>query len=139
MGALALLLVASAAAVRVAAAQTETAPWHVTAAKTKSIADPLLVTDRDADGQLNWEEFRNLLAKLFSSADRDGDQILAGGEIGSLFTKTELTTADKNKDGKVQEREFFAYAARVFLLTDADHNGSLTPKEIHREAAKEKS
>ena len=130
--ALALALCAS-----VAAAQeptpSEAASFYVKAMPATPVADPLVNADRDADGSINWEEFRNLLTRAFHVVDRDGDGVLAGGEIDELFVglnKGEVDRADANKDGKIQYREFVAYTARVFLLSDVDLNGTLTPKEL---------
>ncbi len=136
---LALALCASVAAAQQPTPPSGDAPWYVRAAPATPVADPLLMTDRNADGELNWEEFRNLIAKLFYVADRDGDEVLAGDEVKLVLKQEELGKADQNKDGMVQYREFVAYSARVFLLTDVDHSGSLTPNEIHKGAAKGES
>lgn len=136
---LALALCASVAAAQQSTTPPEDAPWFVRAAPATPVTDPLLASDRNADGELSWEEFRNLTAKLFHVADRDGDEVLAGDETSSWLTQQEAGKADTSGDGKVQYREFVAYSARVFLLTDVDYSGSLTPKEIHRGAAKGES
>jgi Ca2+-binding EF-hand superfamily protein len=123
----------------VAAAQEALQPSYVKAAPAPPVTDPAASADRDADGSLDWEEFRNLFTKGFHVADRDGDEVLTGEEAKQLFQKSDLEKADLNKDGKVQYREFVAFTARVFLLTDTDSDGTLTPDEIQQGATKGES
>ena len=73
--------------------------------------------DRDGDGRLDREEYRNFLARLFARRDADGDGRLGPGE--------------HRQDGAdLSREEFFAQAEAGFDRHDADGDGSLAPDEL---------
>lgn len=112
---------------------------HTEAAPAKAEADSFAALDHDADGFIQWEEMRNVMVKAFHDADHDRSGVLAGDEL--KLDEAKRAAIDMNKDGKVSQREFIAYAAAAFGQADADADEKLSRAEATADldTAKEKA
>lgn len=82
--------------------------------------------DRDGDGRLSPEEFRNAMLRVYTDLDRDGDGTLSSDEQPPL----------RDRDGKAIERapikiaELAAAIDLMFAQVDADGDGFLSRAEF---------
>lgn len=83
--------------------------------------------DRNGDGKIGHEEFRNAMMRRFAAADANGDSVLNGGEIPthSLVVEKSGSTA-----GEVKLEDYSAALPSVFDGFDADRDGLLADGEI---------
>jgi Ca2+-binding EF-hand superfamily protein len=112
---------------------------HTEAAPAKGEADSFANHDHDADGFIQWEEMRNVMVKAFHDADHDHSGWLAGDEL--KIDAAQRAAIDVNKDGKLSQREFIAYAAAAFGQADVDADEKLSRAEATADldVAKEKA
>ena len=83
--------------------------------------------DRDGDGKLSFEEYRNAMIRRFAHADRDRDGVLRGDEIPAHLVPT------ARSENPQQEVTMDAYADAlrpVFDSFDTDRDGYLAGAEI---------
>jgi hypothetical protein len=91
--------------------------------------------DRDIDGKISFEEYRNAMVRRFDASDANGDGVLDGEE----FPKEWVAGADvKAATGKVSWAEFGASLQPVFDRFDGDKDGQLNSAEIDALAAARK-
>jgi hypothetical protein len=121
----------------------------VLAAVTASAADPqpagqpvdtanamLDRMDRNVDGKINFEEYRNAMIRRFGARDVNDDGVLTGDE----FPKEWLAGANvQGATGKVSFEQFAGELQLVFDQFDADRDGQLDSAEIAAFAAARKS
>jgi hypothetical protein len=119
------LLLASLGAANVVAAQSADAPIDT----TKSLLQRM---DRDMDGKISFEEYRNAMLRRFEASDQDSNGVLEGSEYPSQW----LSGATA---GKVSWSDFAASLQSVFDRFDGDHDGQLDAAEIAALAAARKS
>jgi Ca2+-binding EF-hand superfamily protein len=83
--------------------------------------------DRNVDGKISLEEYRNAMVRRFGARDLNDDGVLEGDE----FPKEWLAGADvQEATGKVSFEQFTAELPRVFAGFDADKDGQLNAAEI---------
>ena len=92
--------------------------------------------DRNVDGKISFEEYRNAMIRRFGARDRNDDGLLEGDE----FPKEWLTGADvQGATGKVTWEQFEAELQLVFDQFDVDKDGQLDAAEIAAFAAARKT
>jgi len=88
--------------------------------------------DRNGDGKIGFEEFRNAMVRRFAARDHDGSGALEGKE----FPPEWLVGADlAQSEGKVTIAGFSGELRPIFDSFDADKDGSLSGTEIDAYAA----
>lgn len=83
--------------------------------------------DRNVDGKISFEEYRNAMVRRFGARDVDGDGALQGDE----FPKEWLAGADvQGATGKVTWEQFAGELSLVFDHFDVDKDGQLDATEV---------
>jgi hypothetical protein len=83
--------------------------------------------DRNVDGKISLEEYRNAMIRRFGARDVNDDGVLEGDE----FPKEWLAgAAVEGATGKVSFEQFTAELPLVFDRFDADKDGQLNAAEI---------
>lgn len=88
--------------------------------------------DRDIDGKICFEEYRNAMLRRFDDSDRNGDGALDGDEYPSEWVSG---AAANSATGKVDWADFGASLQPVFDRFDVDKDGKLDTAEIGALAA----
>lgn len=83
--------------------------------------------DRNGDGKIGHEEFRNAMMRRFSAADANGDGALTGAEIPAHSLVVEKS---ESAAGEVKLDDFSASLQPVFDDYDTDRDGLLAGDEI---------
>lgn len=92
--------------------------------------------DRNVDGKISLEEYRNAMVRRFGARDVNEDGVLQGDE----FPKEWLAGADvQEATGAVTFEQFTAELPLVFDQFDANKDGQLDATEIAAFAAARKS
>ena len=92
--------------------------------------------DRNVDGKISFEEYRNAMIRRFGARDRNNDGVLEGDE----FPKEWLAGADvQGATGKVTWEQFAVELQLVFDQFDVDKDGQLDAAEIATFAAARKT
>ena len=88
--------------------------------------------DRDLDGRISFEEYRNAMLRRFDASDRNGDGVLDAGE----YPKEWVAGADTQAaNGQVTWQEFGDALQPTFDRFDGDRDGKLDAAEIAALAA----
>ena len=92
--------------------------------------------DRNVDGKISLEEYRNAMVRRFGARDVNDDGVLDGDE----FPKEWLAGADvQGATGQVAFEQFAAELPIVFDHFDVDNDGQLDATEIAAFAAARKT
>jgi len=92
--------------------------------------------DRNVDGKISFEEYRNAMIRRFGARDRNDEGVLVGDE----FPKEWLAGADvQEATGKVTWEQFGVELQLVFDHFDVDKDGQLDADEIAAFAAARKT
>jgi hypothetical protein len=92
--------------------------------------------DRNVDGKISFEEYRNAMIRRFGARDHNDDGVLEGDE----FPKEWLAGADvQGATGKVTWEQFADELPLVFDHFDVDKDGQLDAAEIAAFAAARKT
>jgi hypothetical protein len=92
--------------------------------------------DRNVDGKISSEEYRNAMVRRFGARDVNDDGVLEGDE----FPKEWLAGADvQEATGKVTWEQFAVELQLVFEHFDVDKDGQLDAVEIAAFAAARKT
>ena len=92
--------------------------------------------DRNMDGKISLEEYRNAMVRRFGACDVNDDGVLEGNE----FPREWLAGADvEEATGKVSFEQFTTELPLVFGRFDADKDGQLDSAEIAAFAAARKT
>lgn len=86
--------------------------------------------DRDADGQISMEEFRNRMTKVFFELDLDGDGHLQEDEYSEVLIAPHHELADADDSKTLSHREFMAQTAVLFEIVDSDDDRHFTKEEL---------
>jgi hypothetical protein len=81
-------------------------------------------------GMLDFESARD---SFFSSADRDGDFALSGGELMNALGSADaqmFECEDGDGDGLCGYSEYLDFGQQLFQQLDADGDGWLSPREL---------
>ena len=95
--------------------------------------------DRDADGKLSMEEFRNRMTKVFLEHDADGDGVLDAEEFSQVLVAPHHELADSDGSKTLSQREFMDHTAVLFEAVDGDDDGHLTKQELVEAGHEEES
>jgi Ca2+-binding EF-hand superfamily protein len=88
-------------------------------------------TDRNADGQVDREEFHHRMVEVFFHADRDKDGFMTFAEAErDLAITSDLGEADTDEDGRISLYEFVAVRFYDFDTADTDEDGHLSVEEV---------
>jgi Ca2+-binding EF-hand superfamily protein len=87
-------------------------------------------TDRDANGMISVEEFRNRMTKVFFELDSDGDGILQEDEFSAVLIAPQHELADSDGDKAISHREFMGHTILLFESVDSDEDGHFTKEEL---------
>lgn len=85
--------------------------------------------DRDGDGRIDYEEYRNSMMRRFGNADRNDDGVLRGDELPQHMVVIR-EAAKVGSDGAVTLDAFNDALKPVFDRFDANHDGALHGDEI---------
>ena len=85
-------------------------------------------SDRDADGKISFEEYRNRMTKIFFDLDANQDGALSEDELSEILI-AHREAADLDRDGLVSHREFAGHTALIFAHADSDSDGHLAAGE----------
>jgi Ca2+-binding EF-hand superfamily protein len=92
--------------------------------------------DRNMDGKISFEEYRNAMVRRFGARDVNDDGVLEGNE----FPNEWLAGADvQGATGKVTFEQFSVELQLVFDRFDVDKDGQLDAAEIEAFAAARKT
>lgn len=92
--------------------------------------------DRNIDGKISFEEYRNAMLRRFDARDKNGDGVLEGKE----YPKEWLAGAGQEAiAGKLTWDEFGAALQPTFDQYDVDRDGLLDSSEIAAFAAARKA
>lgn len=97
----------------------------------------LELVDRDADGRISYEEYRNRMVKSFVELDQDRDTVLTQEELSRFVVKPHHELADRDGDGTVTYDEFMSHATVLFAVVDENRDGYLTDEEYHAAGGRE--
>jgi hypothetical protein len=105
-------------------------------APTDTVQSLLQRMDRDMDGKISFEEYRNAMLRRFGASDLDGDGSLDGNEYPQQWIAGANAQATA---GKVSWADFGASLQTVFDRFDSNHDDELDAAEIAALAAARKS
>jgi len=92
--------------------------------------------DRNIDGKISFEEYRNAMLRRFDARDKNGEGVLEGKE----FPNEWLVGAEvQSATGKLSWNEFGEALQPVFDTYDVDRDGQLNTNEIAAFAAARKA
>ena len=91
--------------------------------------------DRNTDGKISFEEYRNAMVRRFDARDANHDGVLAGKEFPREWI---AGAADFEANGKLTFKGFVDALQPVFDQFDVDHDGQLDANEIAAFAAARK-
>ncbi|KWT65786.1 hypothetical protein APY04_2633 [Hyphomicrobium sulfonivorans] len=92
--------------------------------------------DRNRDGVVTCEEWKEYATELFNAADGNGDGSLDRTEYAKIistdrmFQTVDFSYYDANGDGKVDRTEFVDKPNRAFALLDKDNSCRLTANQV---------
>jgi Ca2+-binding EF-hand superfamily protein len=86
--------------------------------------------DRNADGQISTEEFRNRMTKVFFELDADGDGLLQESELANVLLAEHHEEADQDTSQTLTLQEFMGYTLLLFETVDANGDGHITREEM---------
>jgi hypothetical protein len=96
-------------------------------APTDTVQSLLQRMDRDIDGKISFEEYRNAMLRSFEASDQNGDGSLDGNEYPQQWVAGAHAQATA---GKVSWAHFGASLQTVFDRFDGNHDGELDAAEI---------
>jgi len=127
------LIAAAVLLAAVAASAAESPPASKPVDTAQAMLDRM---DRNLDGKISFEEYRNAMVRRFGARDVNDDGVLQGDE----FPKEWLAgAAVEGATGKVSFEQFTAELPLVFDGFDADKDGQLNAAEIAAFAAARKT
>ena len=81
--------------------------------------------DRNNDGKVSFEEYRNAVSRRFHALDRDGDGLLQDSEI-----PPEWRVGEADGAGALTHEAFAAHLPTVFREFDRNQDGQLDHDEL---------
>ncbi|MFC3226749.1 EF-hand domain-containing protein [Marinibaculum pumilum] len=98
-------------------------------AQTNEADAAFALTDRNQDGMVDAEEYRNRLVEVFYFSDKDVDGVLMITELPGA-APSEYAAADRNGDGKLSQEEFVGHQMQGFSGADTNGDGKLSEQEV---------
>lgn len=93
-------------------------------------------SDRDGNGTLDSEEFRDRMVETFYLMDKNGDGHLTMNELPAASRK-DFAAADQNGDGRLVLKEFLVIHFFSFRAADTNGDGVLSPAEVSAAEARQ--
>ncbi len=93
-------------------------------------------SDRDGNGTLDSEEFRDRMVETFYLMDKNGDGHLTMDELPAA-SRQDFAAADKNGDGRLVLTEFLIIHFFSFRAADTNGDGVLSPAEVRAAEARQ--
>ena len=93
-------------------------------------------SDRDGNGTLDSEEFRDRMVETFYLLDRNGDGHLTMEELPA-GSREGFDAADKNGDGRLVMKEFLIVHFFSFRAADTNGDGVLSRAEVKAAEARQ--
>lgn len=85
--------------------------------------------DRNGDGKVSEEEFRNAMMRRFAAADANRDGVLSDDEVP---THSVVVQNSESGGGQVKLEDYSASLKTVFDRYDADRDGQLAGDELEK-------
>ena len=104
-------------------------PGAATAALAAGAQSDFAASDRDGNGSLDSEEFRDRMVETFYLLDKNGDGHLTMDELPAA-SRADFKAADKNGDGRLVLKEFLIVHFFSFRAADTNGDGVLSPAEV---------
>ncbi|HJR72696.1 MAG TPA: EF-hand domain-containing protein [Luteimonas sp.] len=123
-------LTAAAAVLTMATASTGTHA-HAQAKKSVEVTSEQILQrmDRNGDGKVGEEEFRNAMMRRFAAADADRDGVLSADEVP---THSVVVQNSESTGGQVKLEDYSASLKTVFDQYDTDRDGQLAGDELEK-------
>ncbi len=86
--------------------------------------------DRNADGKISVEEFRNRMTKVFFELDANGDGVLQEEESSAVLIAPHHEAADGDGDKTISHEEFMGHTVFLFDTVDSDADGHFTEEDL---------
>jgi Ca2+-binding EF-hand superfamily protein len=102
----------------------------VTEAERAEDVEGFAAFDRDGDGMISAEEYRNTTAHAFHELDANNDDQIAGSEI-EAFPPDVRRELDPNGNDAISREEFLDHALRSFQVCDEDGDGATSFAEAN--------
>ncbi len=93
-------------------------------------------SDRNADGKISFEEYRNRMAKVFYNLDKNMNGSLSADELDEIMVGYH-EQMDLDVNGHVSHKEFAGHTTLFFAWADSDSDGHLTRVEAKSAIDKE--
>ena len=88
------------------------------------------VTDRNHDGEIDREEFKQRIIHIFYFADVDRDGFVTIGQLTVFDEALLFETADLDSDSRISLSEFLVVRFENFREADADGSDTLSVEEV---------
>lgn len=111
-------------------AQEDDVEFSSSAAGTATPVSTFESADRDADGKISMEEFRNRMTKVFFELDADGDGVLQESEFSQVLVAPHHELADSDSSNTVSHKEFMGHTILLFETVDTNGDGHFTKEEL---------
>jgi hypothetical protein len=85
--------------------------------------------DRNGNGTIDYEEFREHMNDVFYHADDNRDGVLTGDEL-DIMNKARIPASDSNDDSELELREFLNSTGADFRSADRNHDNLLSEDEL---------
>jgi Ca2+-binding EF-hand superfamily protein len=85
--------------------------------------------DRDGNGTIDYEEFREHMNDVFYHADDNRDGVLAGDEL-DIMNKARIPASDSNGDSELELREFLNSTGADFHSADKNRDNLISEDEL---------
>jgi len=93
-------------------------------------------SDRDGNGSLDSEEFRDRMVETFYLLDKNGDGHLTIDELPA-GSREDFNAADHNGDGRLVMKEFLIIHFFSFRAADTNGDGVLSSAEVRAAEARQ--
>lgn len=93
-------------------------------------------SDRDGNGSLDSEEFRDRMVETFYLLDNNGDGQLTMDELPAA-SRQGFNAADQNADNRLVMKEFLIIHFFSFRAADTNGDGVLSPAEVKAAEARQ--
>ena len=104
-------------------------PGAGTAALAAGAQSDFAASDRDGNGSLDSEEFRDRMVETFYLLDGNNDGHLTMDDIPNAPRK-DFNAADRNGDGRLVMKEFLVIHFMSFRAADTNGDGVLSRAEV---------
>lgn len=115
---------------------TSETDWPVMAEPNRDEPASVTVLDSDNDNTLDISEIGKAASDAFDNIDSDGDGKIDLRASGKRLLKKEFKKADADKDEQLDKNEYFATADSLLRTADKDKDGVLNEEEFNSKEGK---